>query len=113
MCEADKDQFLDAEFTAEVEGLWGKLRVVVNACGADADNFTYPVRTKLVAFSPYYQGGRDRQLTSAAMGCQTAWLDGDGAGFHCNNTSHRGPLACIATFVKASHCDTRDRMSNF
>ena len=42
MCEAGQTQFLDAEFTNDVEHVWGKLRVVVNACGAHAESFTYP-----------------------------------------------------------------------
>ena len=113
MCEADKKQFWNAKFTAEVQSLYGDLAVIVNACGAHANNFTYPVDAEVVAFSPYWTQGRDSQLNSAAVQCELAWEDDEGAGFHCNNTFHRGILACIATFMKAFNCDPQDRMSIF
>ena len=113
MCEADKKQFWNAKFTAEVESLYGDLAVIVNACGAHANNFTYPVDAEVVAFSPYWTQGRDGQLNSAAVQCELAWEDDEGAGFHCNNTFHRGILACIATFMKAFNCVPQDRMSIF
>ena len=67
MCEADTEQFRNAMFTAEVEHLYGKLAVIVNACGAHANTFAYPVGAEVVALSPYWEQGRDDQLTSAAV----------------------------------------------
>ena len=57
--------------------------------------------------------GRDGQLNSAAVQCELAWKDDEGAGLHCNNTFHRGIIACIATFMKAFNCDPQDRMNIF
>ena len=113
MCEADKRQFWNAKFTAEVESSYGDLTVIVNACGKKGYDFTYPVNAEVVALSPYWIQGRGGQLKSAAVQCELAWKDDEVAGFHCNNTFHRGIIACIATFMKAFNCDPQDRMSIF
>ena len=113
MCEADKFQFWDAKLTEHVESLYGDLAVIVNACGAHGTDCTYPVGAEVVALSPYWIHGRNGQLKSAAVQCELAWKDDEGTGFPCNNTFHRGIIACIATFKKASNCVPQDRMSIF
>ena len=114
MCEADKFQLRDARFIRHVETLYGKLAVIVNAVGEKAHNATYPADAAVVAFTPYWTGGCDSQLKSAAVQCELAWEDDQGASFHCNQTFHRGPQACIATLLVAfGSPPPQDRMSIF
>ena len=51
MCEAKLKQFWNARSTADVERLYVKLAVIVNACGAHASTFTYPVDAEVVSLS--------------------------------------------------------------
>ena len=113
MCEADKYQLANPRSIRHVETLYGNMAVIVNAVGEKANFATYPARAQVVAFSPYWKGGRDGSLNSAAWQSELAWEDDEGVSFHCNRTFHRGILACIATFVKALNCAPQDRMSIF
>ena len=113
MCEADKHQLLNADFTKQVEGFYGPLAAIMNACGSAAASQRYPCHAQVVAFSPYYAGGRDRDVKDVAKIAKKAWDKDKGVAFHCNQTFHRGPLACIATFTVAFNCVPQDRMSLF
>ena len=113
MCEADKYQLKNANFTKNVEDLYGPIAVIVNACGSTAHSEMYPTFGQVVALSPYWKGGRDGELDEASTVCQAAWAQGKGAAFHCNQTFHRGILACIATFTVAFNCVPQDRMNIF
>ena len=59
------------------------------------------------------KGGRAGSLETAAVKCEAAWSDDEGTTFHCNQTFHRGILACIATFMKVFNCVPQDSMSIF
>ena len=114
MCEADKHQFFNKTFIAEVESSYGALTVIVNACGLKGKHFTSPAqRAVMVALSPYWVDGRDNQLRSAAAQCELAWADDDIIGAHCNNCFHRGILAFIVIVTVAFGCNPQDRMSIF
>ena len=114
MCEADKHQFGNAPFIAEVERSYGRLTVVVNAYGLPGKHFTYPAqRAVMVALSPYWADGRDNQRRSAAAQCELAWADDEIIGAHCNNCFHRGILAFIVIVTVAFGCNPQDRMSIF
>ena len=113
MCEADKYQLTNKDFTNMVEDMYGPIAVVVNSCGSFAHSQFYPMFGQVMAFSPYYKGGRDRDTDDAAALCQKAWAQDKGSVFHCNQTFHRGPLACCATFMVAFNCVPQDRMLFF
>ena len=113
MCEADKDQLLNSNFTRHVEGFYGPIAAIMNACGAAAASQFYPCHAQVVASSPYYAGGRDRDVKDVAKIAKKAWDKDKGAAFHCNQTFHRGPLAMIATVMVAFNCIPQDRMSLF
>ena len=113
MCEADKHQLLNADFTKQVEGFYGPLAAIMNACGSAAASQRYPCHAQVVAFSPYYAGGRDKDVKEAAKIAQEAWDDDEGAAWHCNQTFHLGPLGCIATFTVAFYCAPQDIMLIF
>ena len=113
MCEADFDQLLTRKFLEEVEGMYGRLGAIFNAKGIDAHGQQYPCKATVVPFSPYYTGGRDEDVKIAARIAQEAWDDDAGVAPHCNQTFHRGPLACIATFPVAFNCVPQDRRFSF
>ena len=113
MCEADIHQLTSADFTDAVEAMYGPIAVIANACGKKAHRQTYPCGAQVVALSPYYRGGRDEATDSAAKVAKEAWSRGEGVAFHCNETFHRGVLACIATFTVAFNCVPQDIMSIF
>ena len=113
MCEADKHQLLNADFTKQVEGFYGPLAAIMNACGSTAASQRYPCHAQVVAFSPYWKGGRDADVEEAAGIAKKAWGEDKGSVFHYNQTFHRGVLSCIATFTVAFNCAPQDRMFIF
>ena len=56
---------------------------------------------------------RDAATKIAAGVAKEAWSRDKGVVFHCNQTFHRGILACIATVTVAFNCVPLDRMSIF
>jgi len=113
MCEANKDQLTNKNFTKMVEDMYGPIAVVVNSCGRAAYSQMYPMFGQVMAFSPYYKGGRDKDLDDAAVRCKAAWDKDEGVTTHCNQTFHRGPLSLIAIVMVAFNCIPQDRMSLF
>ena len=113
MCEADKYQLKNANFTKTVEDMYGPIAVIVNACGTAAHSQFYQCHAQVVALSPYHKAGRDADTQIAAGVAKEAWSRDKGVVFHCNQTFHRGILACIATFTVAFNCVPQDRMCIF
>ena len=113
MCEADLYQPTNAEFTKQVEGIYGRLAAIFNAKGIAAQGQRSPCSARVVPFTPYYKGGRDKDVKEAAKIAQEAWDDDEGAAWHCNQTFHRGPLGFIATCTVAFYCAPQDRMLIF
>ena len=110
MCEADLYQLTNAEFTKQAEGMYGSIAVIFNACGTAAHSQFYPCHARVVALSPYHKGGRHADTQTVAGIAKEAWSRDKGVVFHCNETFHRGILACIATFTVAFNCVPQDRM---
>ena len=113
MCEADFNQLLTREFLEEVEGMYGKIGAIVNAKGLAAHGQEYHCEATVVPFSPYFKGGRDRDVKIAARIAQEAWDDDAGVAPHCNQTFHRGIVGFIAMCTVAFHSVPQDRMLTF
>ena len=88
-----------------------KITVVINACGAEANHAKYPGNPKVVAFSPYHEGSRDRKTGESVDSTLNAWSRGEMASYHCNFSFHRGPLVFLITIVEVFGCDPEDTMS--
>ena len=109
MCEADFNQLKNADFITGVERLYGPIPVSFNAQGTAAHSQFYPCHAQVVVFSPYYKGGRDRDVSKAASIAKEAWGRDRGVVFHCNQTFNRDILACIAAFTVAFNCVPQGR----
>ena len=112
MCEATYDQLQDPLFHHTVETMYNtKITVVINACGSEAYHAKYPGDPKVVAFSPYHEGTRDRKTEESVNATLDAWSRGEAVAFHCNWCFHRGVLDWVITMVEVFGCDPEDRMS--
>ena len=112
MCEATYDQLQDPLFHHTLETVYNtKITVVMNACGEEARHATYPGDPKVVAFSPYHEGSRDRKTGESVDSTLHAWSRGEMATFHCTYSFHRGPVIFVMTMVEVFGCDPLDRMS--
>ena len=93
--------------------MYGRLGAIFSARGIEAHGQEYPCEATVVPFNPYYTSGRGKDVKVAARVAKKTWEDDAGVAPHCNQTFHRGPLACIATFTVAFNGDPQDRMSIF
>ena len=112
MCEATKEQLQNDMFHTIVETVYRtRVTLVVNACGRGAEYETCPGIPRVVAFSPYHVGSRDRKTDEAVDCAKESWSRDEMTAFHCNQSFHRGVAIWVMTMVEVHGCDPQDRMS--